>query len=137
VTAKESQVYHLERCLIQMALADDVLADAETEVLEQLVRAVGQLDADVWEQAWTEARSGIDARVVFEQVPDIDMLRRFILRELIVLAHADGEYHPKEQAMMSLAAECFGLTHELTRFVSWAARADAIFLEGEALLDPA
>lgn len=134
--APKPQAYHLLRCLIQMALADDVLADAETEVLDHIVRTIGRLDADLWEAAWIEARAGVDPALVFSEVPADDRLRRFVLRELVVLARADGEVHPKEEAMMATAANSFGLEEELARFVSWAERAEAIFQEGESLLDP-
>lgn len=132
---EQPQAYHLLRCLIQMALADDVLADAETEVLEHVVRTIGQLDAELWEQAWDEARSGITAASVFGAVPPDDRLRRLILREIIVLSHVDGNVHVAEEALMALAAHTFGLESELARFRSWAARAEAIFAEGESLLD--
>ncbi len=133
--AAATHAYHLLRCLIQMALADGVLADAETEVLDQLVRTIGQLDAEIWEQTWAEAQAGVEPLEVFQAVPNDDRLRRFILREIVVLARADGDVHPNEELLMALAADSFGLSHELDRFASWAARADAIFQEGEALLD--
>ena len=130
----QSEAYHLLRCLILLALADSVLAEAEAEVLEHSVRVVGQLDAELWERTWAELQGEVDPMLVFEAVPPTDKLRRFILREMASIAMADGEFHPQEEALINQAAATFGLSDELHRYVEWAQKAQLIFDEGEALL---
>ncbi len=128
--------YHLMRCLILTAMADSVLAEAESEVLEHSVRVLGQIDPELWERTWAELRQDVDPSLVFAEVPEDMRLRRFILREMAMIAIADGQYHAQEERLITLAAESFGLGQEVERFVAWAHGAQAIFEEGEALLSP-
>lgn len=131
----QAEAYHLLRCLILTAMADSVLADAEAEVLDHSVRALGRVDADLWERTWNEMqRNDPSPEEVFGQVPANPRLRRFILREMAGIAMADGDFPPQERQLMAQAAAAFDLKDELERFISWAMRAQEVFEEGEALL---
>lgn len=132
----QGEARHLLRCLILTAMSDAVLADVEAEVLEHSVRVLGRLDSELWESTWTEIQSGaLTAEEAFAAVPGDRRLRRFILREMSSIALADRKYLPEEQELMTKAAAAFELTAELERFIDWARRAQAVFDEGEALLD--
>lgn len=132
----QDEIFHLLRCLIKMALADAVLHEAETELLEHLVRSLGPLDADMWERAWFEVQEGMSDQDVLSAVPNNPRLHRFILREMVTLALADGEIAPGEHDLLARAARTFSIETELDRFVDWAYRAHAITEEGERLLEP-
>ena len=132
----QDEVYHLLRCLIKMALADSILHEAETELLEHLVRSLGPLDADMWERAWFDVQGGMSDDDVLAAVPNNPRLHRFILREMVTLAMADSEVAASEHDLLALAASRFGLKAELDRFVDWAFRAQAVSEEGERLLEP-
>ena len=136
MTGKNDEVFHLLRCLITMALADSVLHEAETELLGHLVRSLGQLDAEMWERAWDDVQSGMSTRSVLESVPNNERLHRFILREMVTLALADGIIAEAEHDTLAMAAAIFALEVELDRFVDWAYRAQAIAEEGDRLLEP-
>ena len=133
----EQEAHHLLRCLILMAMADSVLHDAERRVLEQVVQTLGPIHAETWEQAWEILDEGqTTSAEVFAEVPADDRLRRFILRELVGMAMVDGHIAESELDMIQLAASTFELSDEVTCFLDWANRAQAVFDEGEALLDP-
>ncbi len=134
---KTAEAYHLLRCLILVAMADSVLADAEVAVLEHSLRMLGRLDPELWEQTWAEMQEiRPDPAEVFAAVPEGDSLRRFILREMSSIAFVDGSCHPQEKLLLELASSAFGLDAELERFVGWARRAQELYEEGQALLRP-
>ncbi len=136
MTGPQDEVYHLLRCLIKMAVADTILHDAEFELLDHLVRSLGPLDAETWERAWAEVQGGASDEDILRAVPDNPRLHRFILREMVTLALADGAIASTEHDLLAKTARRFGLDADLDRFVDWAYRAQAIAEEGERLLDP-
>lgn len=129
-----NEAYHLFRCLIHVAMADTVIHEAEVRVLEQVVPSLGQVEAETWEEAWAVLDDGLSAEEVFGAVPKDPHLQRFILRELVAMAMADGQLTSSEEAQVQLAAHVFGLNDDVERFIDWAKRAYAIHREGESLL---
>lgn len=130
----DEEAFHLLQCLIYTAMADSVLHEAETDVLEQAARALGQVDVETWERAWSSWRGGVALEAVLSDIPQDPRLRRFILREMVSLSFADGELAAPERALLVTTADAFGLADELDDFIDWGHRAMAIYLEGEALL---
>lgn len=131
---KPNEAYHLFRCLIHTAMADTVIHEAEVRVLEQVVPALGRIEAETWEEAWDVLDNGLSSTEVFGDVPDDPRLRRFILREMVAMAMADGQMPAAERDLIEQAARIFGLSDEFDRFLDWARRSYAVQVEGRTLL---
>ena len=78
--------------------------------------------------------NGLSSTEVFGDVPDDPRLRRFILREMVAMAMADGQMPAAERDLIEQAARIFGLSDEFDRFLDWARRSYAVQVEGRTLL---
>lgn len=108
--------------------ADGRESHEETLMLDLLCREMG-----IDRPTSLEDAGLIDEQGVLGQFTDAKS-QGAVLLELILLSHSDGEAHEAEQAVVSRAAEAFGLNLHLEPMRNWALRQVALIQEASRLL---
>ncbi|MDP3208678.1 MAG: TerB family tellurite resistance protein [Rhodoglobus sp.] len=118
------------RTLIALAAADVTgITENEKEMIDRLFGELGFAE-ETRTSAWNATRDTADVIRGLATIQD-PVRRRALIKDLVLLAHADGEYTSEERAFIQGVNEAFGHRQEfVARVEDWVRRGDAWQQEG-------
>ena len=134
-TIAREELVSFGQALVLMASADRRVTRDEQIAVSRAILDIG-LSVDDAEALWKHAPDETAVREAIRRWTS-PVLRRVLLKQLFIVAYADGEYSPEERAVLERLFDALGLGPEVhAAMESWVQRGIAWQREGIALCIP-